>query len=58
MDKSEVIEMLKMYRFNSLVQKAELSDDFEALSEEINATWWEKNKARLLGEERFQGLGA
>lgn len=50
-DEGFVIDLIGRLRREQLVKEVGFDSDIEALGEEIKKEWWQKNKARLLGNE-------
>lgn len=48
-DKDILIELVDRLRLESLIKKADFSEEMEELGEEIKANWWEKNRDRIIG---------
>ena len=48
-DKDLLIELVDRFRLETLIRKADISEDIEDIGEEIKAEWWERNKDRILG---------
>ena len=43
-----VMQILKRFRFEELIQKADFEEDIDDLGEEIKADWWQRNREKYL----------
>lgn len=41
-DKDLLVELLDRFRLETLIRKADISEDIEDIGEEIKAEWWRK----------------
>lgn len=52
LDKDFVISLVEKLRLEYLAQKTNFDEEIESFGEEIKTDWWNKNKDRLLGDNK------
>lgn len=45
-----MIDLLERLQLEQLAQKIDFDDSILDIGQEINATWWQQNKQRFIGE--------